>query len=339
LAGSGSDGVEVVIGVAGYGNLGVASLAALPSSASTHLRRQPAAGKQQKQQRAAIIELETGRVDEDDEQESRPIRAKRVHREVRSEQPAATDICDSEVSSKPRRRKQAHHNSAAESDRAGRKRQPASDRSPPAEPDRARRKRKPASNARTLEQDPGDDSAMSGAPGQRKLERRPPLSLASLAASAAAVAVSGTGVSADNMRCVTVRIGGVEVQVPMLARGARAPSRPAKSASELETDMHSLVLGWDIAQAAESEDSDKCGIGHGGSGALKQVPVRFGSADEYEDSIAPLLMHECLQQVRFQQLIFSFKLREKDNPVHSCSLSQRSVSMFRIVPALALYVA
>ena len=332
MAGAGSNGIEVVVGVAGYGNLGAASLAALPSSASTPLRLQPAAGKQQKQQRARIIEVVTSRVDDsdNDEKKSRPPRAKRAHREIQNEQPAARDIKKSEVGSNPRSR-------SAESGRAGRKRQPASDHSPPAETDRTRRKRKPESNIRMLEQDPADNAAISG-PGQRKSGRGPPLSLASLAASAAAVAVSGTGVSMDNMRCVTVRIGGVEVQVPMITRGARPQSRPAKSASELETDMHSLVLGWDIAQAAESEDSDRCGIGHGGIGALKQVPDRFGSADEYEDSIAPLLMHECLQQVLLQQFFFP-EITRKNNPVHSCSLSPHSVSMFRIVPTLALSVA
>ncbi len=314
LAGAGSEGVEVVVGVAGYGNLGAASLAALPSSAGTPLRRQPAAGKQQKQQRTSIVEVETSRVDDSDDyrQEGGPTRAKRAHRETRSEQRSARDIRKPEDGSNPRRRKQAHHHPAADSDRPGHKRQPAPAHSPPAEPDRARRKRKPASVTRTSEQDPGDDAAITGAPGQRKPGKGPPLSLASLAASAAAVAVSGTGVSMDSMRCVTVRIGGVEVQVPMIARGARQPSRPAKSASELEIDMHSLVLGWDIAQVAESEDSDRCGISHGGIGALKQVPVRFGSADEYEDSIAPLLMHECLQQVILQQFIFCSKITRKE---------------------------
>ncbi len=314
-----SDGVEMVIGVGGYGNLGSASLAALPSTASiTALRSQATASfqqekqcesiieleksrvednaallssatgipdpprKLQKLQRVSVIEVETSRVDNNDgRQKNEPTRSKRVRGESRSELPAAREIRKSELGSKSRRRSRADH-------------------SPPAESDRARRKRQPAFKPRTLEQDAVDVSAIPGKQVQRK--SGPPLSLASLAASAAAVAVSGSGVSIDNMRCVTVRIGGVEVQVPMIARGARPQSRPAKSASELEADMHSLVLGWDIANAAEVEDSDQCGVGFGGVGALKQVPVRFGSADEYEDSIAPLLMHECLQQVRLQAI-------------------------------------
>jgi hypothetical protein len=306
----------MVLGVAGYGNLGAASLAALPSSASPPSRRQSTAEKQKKQKRASIIEVDTSRADDVGEEEKRPSRTKRVRGETQSEQPAEAGV-------KPRRRRRA-------------------DCSPPAEPaksGRASRKRQPESNFRAPEQDSDNDAAISGNSAQAKPGRGPPLSLASLAASAAAVAVSGAGVSMDNMRCVTVKIGGVEVQVPMIARGARPPSRPIKSASELEADMHSLVLGWDIAQAAESEDSDRCGVGHNSGGALKQVPVRFGSADEYEDAIAPLLMHECLQQVRLQPFFIPKAEAQEINPALSCSLSRRSVSIYRIAPTLALFVA
>ena len=213
------------LGVGGYGNLGAPSLAALPAA-------------------AAVLKVDENR---------------KVSSTIRS---STSDHLKSDQASTKSRRKRIRHGEESEVLEVAER-----SRLVPGEQKQMRRKSRASVEDRrsTVSRKPrgkmaermvSEDQKLATAKGpaetevqhdietRRKQGSRRPESLASLAASAAAVAAVGSGLTADQLRCVTVRIGGIEVQVPMLARGAKAQVRIAKSVAELEADMHKSIFSF-----------------------------------------------------------------------------------------------
>ena len=264
------------VGVGGYGNLGVPSLACLPSTAdisdtSENKSKFEGAFIDAKESMAtsstSSLQAESARSSESKGQRSGQKRAKRKHGEDR---PAERHT---EVKVRVPRQRNNYSSRNLNSDRNIMVTCEKLEKAIPA----------------------NDDDLPTPANVLRKGPTGPKMSLASLAASAAAVAAVGAGTT-NSTKCVTVRIGGIEVQVPMVTRGARQQARPIKSTSELEADMHSVVLGWDLIQSAKTCDDEK-NVGGPGRFAMKKLPLRYSSLDEYEDCLTPLLMNECLEQV------------------------------------------
>ncbi len=266
-----------MVGVAGYGNLGAPSLAALPSSATILVEKS-----------ALLTERITKSASDpatshDTAPKSRQKQIRKLENESQEMELPKRDCRVLDRQKQVRRRDVVN---SGQSEFLSKSRRWRADRNGPAEP-----------KSQRITNNSLQPDLLRGSEACQKQRPRRPESLASLAASAAAVAVVGTGASADKLQCVTIRIGGVEVQVPMLARGSKSQGRQVKTASELEADMHRLILTWDIEAALTCVENDRGRFGRETICTLKRLPLRFHSADEYEDIVTPLLMNECFEQV------------------------------------------
>ncbi len=282
------------LAVGGYGNLGLPSMAALPSLASLNTTKDGQSKSQPSvSPRPPVSTLASPRTDHTvlEDKVQRVAGQKRARQKSVEEQKPDNDGKKLKTRDKIPKRSCLKNSESRPRDRD------------------TKRRTKSTGTKREASIPTDDDEMTASATLQQRRVIGKPMSLASLAASAAAVAAVGAGTSSENLRCVTVRIGGIEVQVPTVVRGARPPARKVKSVSELEADMHSEVLSWHVIEAALSCDTED----KSGGGELKKLPLRFQSSDEYEDCMTPLLMSECLEQVGYalQAICFSQKLKHE----------------------------